>query len=51
MNKLVLIAFSLLLPTPAWAARPFVTDDARLTKANSCQLESWTRSYSGSREY
>lgn len=31
MNKLDLIAFSLLLPIPAWAARPFVTDDARLT--------------------
>jgi hypothetical protein len=27
----------------AQAARPFVTDDARLTTAGSCQLESWTR--------
>ncbi|MEN9313925.1 MAG: hypothetical protein RIS35_318 [Pseudomonadota bacterium] len=27
------------------AARPFVTDDARLTTAGSCQLESWARSY------
>ena len=27
----------------AHAARPFVTDDARLTSAGSCQLESWTR--------
>ena len=27
----------------AQAARPFVTDDARLTAAGSCQLESWTR--------
>jgi hypothetical protein len=26
-----------------FAARPFVTDDARLTTAGSCQLESWTR--------
>jgi len=34
----------------AWAARPFVTDDARLTTAGSCQLESWMRIYSGSRE-
>ena len=25
------------------AARPFVTDDARLTTAGSCQVESWTR--------
>lgn len=35
----------------AWAARPFVTDDARLTTAGSCQLETWMRSYPGSREY
>jgi len=27
------------------AARPFVTDDARLTTEGSCQLESWTRVY------
>lgn len=41
---LVLVADS------AEAARPFVTDDARLTSANSCQLESWTRIYSSSSE-
>lgn len=35
---------------PAWAARPFVTDDARLTTAGSCQLESWVRVYPHSRE-
>ncbi len=34
----------------AWAARPFVTDDARLTTAGSCQLETWTRVYPDSRE-
>lgn len=39
-----------LLSLPAWAARPFVTDDARLTTAGSCQLESWVRSYQDSRE-
>lgn len=27
----------------AHGARPFVTDDARITTAGSCQLESWTR--------
>lgn len=27
------------------AARPFMTDDARLTTEGSCQLESWTRRY------
>jgi hypothetical protein len=34
----------------AWAARPFVTDDARLTTAGSCQLETWLRSYRNSTE-
>ncbi|WP_199172497.1 hypothetical protein [Limnohabitans sp. 15K] len=27
------------------AARPFMTDDARLTTEGSCQVESWTRRY------
>jgi hypothetical protein len=31
----------------AYAARPFMTDDARLTTEGSCQLESWTRRYQG----
>lgn len=35
---------------PAKAARPFVTDDARLTAAGSCQVESWTRFYDESTE-
>ena len=40
-----------LLAADARAARPFVTDDARLTNANSCQLESWMRSYPDSQEF
>lgn len=39
-----------LLPQLAFAARPLVTDDARLTTAGSCQLESWVRSNRDSRE-
>ena len=39
-----------LMHSPAEAARPFVTDDARLTTAGSCQLESWTRFYPDSTE-
>ena len=35
----------------AWAARPFMTDDARLTTEGSCQLESWARHYSDRTEY
>lgn len=34
----------------AEAARPFLTDDARLTTAGSCQLESWVRAYRNSTE-
>lgn len=45
------ILLGLFCVLPAWAARPFVTDDARLTAAGSCQLETWTRQYHGSREY
>lgn len=40
-----------LAPVHVWAARPFVTDDARLTNAHSCQLEVWTRIYPNSREF
>lgn len=40
----------LLLSTHAKAARPFVTDDARLTASGSCQLETWARVYENSSE-
>ena len=49
MNLLLsraLTAMAIALATvPAQAARPFMTDDARITTAHSCQLESWTRRY------
>lgn len=54
MNHLLrsaLIGWSLLLCTVAQAARPFMTDDARLTTSGSCQIESWTRHYSDRNEY
>lgn len=38
------------LTTAANAARPLVTDDARLTNAHRCQLESWQRSYQAGQE-
>lgn len=41
---------AILLPSFAFAARPFITDDARLTSAGSCQLESWMRVYPDSSE-
>ena len=45
-----LACMALTIPTCAFAARPFVTDDARLTTAGSCQLESWMRIYPDSKE-
>jgi hypothetical protein len=46
----LLIFLSLLTSISAFAARPFMTDDARLTTAGSCQLETWTRVYKNSQE-
>jgi hypothetical protein len=43
-NRLLFLSILLGIYHPVQAARPFVTDDARLTTAGSCQLESWTRS-------
>lgn len=53
MQKLIHFALSLLsvLVLPCWAARPFVSDDARLTTEGSCQVETWTRLYRNSQEY
>lgn len=36
---------------PAQAARPFMTDDARITTAGSCQVESWHRAYRDRSEF
>ena len=51
MPRLFFSLFVLLASTPALAARPFFTDDARLTTSGSCQLESWTRIYKGSNQF
>lgn len=48
--KIAAVLLLSLFIMPVWAARPFVTDDARLTTAGSCQLESWVRIYPDSRE-
>lgn len=52
MNKATLLVIPLVLgpSLDVMAARPFVTDDARLTTAGSCQVESWVRVYPDSRE-
>ena len=49
-KSLVLLCLLGLIANGAWAARPFVTDDARLTTARSCQLETWARVYRHSHE-
>jgi hypothetical protein len=46
----LIVCLSLLVGCSAFAARPFMTDDARLTTPDSCQLESWTRHYKHSNE-
>ena len=51
MNKCFIITMLVCCHTSLMAARPFVTDDARLTNEEQCQLESWTRQYRSSSEY
>jgi len=43
-RTILLLYFVLLLPvSAAFAARPMITDDARLTDAKACQVESWIK--------
>lgn len=50
MKKALFASALSVMLMPAWAARPLVTDDARLTTAQSCQLETWVRLYPHSQE-
>ena len=50
MIRYQIILLLVFMSLDAIAARPFVTDDARLTTAGSCQLENWTRVYRESKE-
>lgn len=51
MNLQVLVCTALIIPSITFAARPFITDDARLTTGGSCQLESWMRVNQNSNEF
>ena len=52
MNSTKLLSILLtLIPLASHAARPLVTDDARLTKSGSCQVESWLKTYSSGDEF
>lgn len=50
LPALMVLLAALAAAAPAMAARPFMTDDARLTTEGSCQLESWSRHYSDRQE-
>jgi hypothetical protein len=44
----IALAVATLLPAPqARAARPMITDDARIVDPGACQLETWARAYRG----
>jgi hypothetical protein len=51
LNPILIAAGLALLPPAAHAARPMVTDDARITDPQSCQIETWTKSTRAGREY
>ena len=50
MRRLIPAALICCLAPAAHAARPMVTDDARMTEARSCQLETWLHAHHGERE-
>ena len=41
--KILVLFFSFCVINHAEAARPMLTDDARIVDPKSCQLESWVR--------
>lgn len=50
MRRILTILAFAFCPSALEAARPLVTDDARLTTEQSCQLETWVRGYDSRRE-
>src|SRR5690349_17123527 len=46
-----IVCASLLCTSPAFAARPLITDDARIVDAKACQVETWVRHNTDSTEY
>lgn len=51
LTACVLALAALLAAGPTQAARPMITDDARIVDPKSCQLESWTKFNRDSTEY
>lgn len=48
---LLLLSLTMALATPVQAARPMITDDARLTDAGACQVETWVHMHREQREF
>lgn len=46
----LLLPLMIALANPALAARPMITDDARLTDAGACQVETWVHTHREQRE-
>jgi hypothetical protein len=44
-------AYTLVFVTASHAARPLITDDARIADPQACQLKTWMRRNQGSTEY
>ncbi|MCX7627950.1 MAG: hypothetical protein N2Z69_05995, partial [Methylophilaceae bacterium] len=42
-HRTVFFCVTLLLTHTVYAARPMITDDARIVDAKACQLESWVK--------
>ena len=51
VTRLLVILGLFCHPQYAFAARPFITDDARVVDAHACQLESWARLDHDGNEY
>ena len=52
MNKRALFIFFVLLKaTPSFAARPMMTDDARIVESKACQLETWYKDTKQAKEF
>jgi hypothetical protein len=49
-HSIFLLCLAISLATPAQAARPMITDDARLTDAGACQMETWVHIHHDERE-
>lgn len=47
----LLLPLTMALAIPAQAARPMITDDARLTDAGACQVETWVHTHREQREF